>query len=109
MKYAPDRLDGVVSADVTVREEAIKAGRVILRYTDRTSSNDVTVPLPCHERQHVVIADRNEPEQLALCRQCVTAYAVTLIDENDGGFLAELVVWPDDAVLLSRARTTPTP
>lgn len=75
--------------------------QVVQRYTDNRRGGGVRMPMPCHEGQEIIAADTREAYR-AHCRVCGRAYDLTLIDENDGGWLAVFRV-VDIEILLSHA------
>jgi hypothetical protein len=94
--------------DVPVKE--LVPGARVRRYTEQVDIRDdglttvLDVPVPCCDRQARVEHSTQERDTVVACPFCSLVYRLLLIDENDGGFAAELVV-TDQVFVLARRRS----
>ncbi len=82
-------------------------GTVIHRWTDNRPNLTVATTLPCHETQEVTVLNR-AVGVVVICRLCSSTYRLTVVDDLDGGFTAELTVSAERFQLSRAARRRST-
>ncbi len=101
--HGPDRAAVFVGPhEVPTNVQLAQPGAVIQRWTEEAPARRLYAPLPCHEDHCLVVPGATE-SRLVQCRKCGLLYRLTLLDESDGGYLAQFVTEPE-MVLISRKR-----
>lgn len=72
------------------------------RYTEAAPGGQLDVVAPCRGRIARLRGDWLHAHHLVGCTHCRLAYDVRVIDENDGGFLAEFIVRDEQPVQVHR-------